>query len=141
MQMIFGEEQRAIRKYMLDSDSTLTVMGYGAFLNLFESAVSLTQGLPVRRVVVPPGWAGERAAVHPEVVIRDLHVWVAELRRVREHVEVHRFLDGWNAGALERAPAADCQAIRGEGRADADEAKRPRCLRCGDERILGAGEV
>jgi hypothetical protein len=37
-QMIFGEEQRSIGKYMLDGDSTLTVMGYGAFLDLFEPA-------------------------------------------------------------------------------------------------------
>jgi hypothetical protein len=37
-QMIFGEEQRAIGKFMLDSDSALTVMGYGAFLDLFEPA-------------------------------------------------------------------------------------------------------
>src|SRR5262249_43503819 len=99
------------------------------------------RGLPVGCAVIPPGRAGEGATVDAEVVVGDLHVRVAELGRVPEHVQVDVLLVRRVADALDWAPTGGRHPVGRQGWADADEAQRAGRVRGRDEGVDRAREV
>src|SRR6266852_3633086 len=88
---------------------------------------SLTgQRLPVRCVVVPPERAGERAAVHSEVVERNRDVGMGERRIVCEDGELDERLGYRERYAEQRDPASATPVIPGQCPA---RTHKPECAR------------